>query len=395
MANVGKDTGFSDLDNRIKRHKQQRVTVISIGIVMIVVVCVYLLNSYKNRVFNSYKVEKSIERAEGNEVNYVAYGTNLLRYSRDGASAINSAGTSLWNGSYEMKNPHIDICGNYVVVADIGGYNFVVFDGNNSGVPYKVNLPILQVEVANQGVVAVLMEDKETNLIQLIYPSDTVKPIKAEILTVVEKNGFPLDISLSQDGNKLVTSYVAVQKGIVENYVTFYNFSEVGQNQNNMLGMKSMEGNLVADVEFLGNNTIAIYGESSVVLYTMVEIPSKDGVTIQFEQEIKSSFHTEEYLGFVLEPATGEEENRLVVYNLKGTKVLDTKIDFRYEKIVMYDKEIVFYSDLECNIVKLNGVEKFKHTFPSTIDGLVPINNYNKYFYVNNATVDIIKLTEE
>ena len=50
-----------------------------------------------------------------------AYQNGVLRYSRDGAAAVDRDGNEMWNGSYDMENPALDICEKYAVVADIQG----------------------------------------------------------------------------------------------------------------------------------------------------------------------------------------------------------------------------------------------------------------------------------
>ena len=50
-------------------------------------------------------------------------------------------------------------------------------------------------------------------------------------------------MALSQDGRKLVTSYLSLGNGKLESWVTFYNFGDVGQNYvDNMVGSYSFEG---------------------------------------------------------------------------------------------------------------------------------------------------------
>ena len=42
---------------------------------------------------------------EGGTANYENFGTNVLKYTRDGMSYIDSRGKTVWMASYEMKNP--------------------------------------------------------------------------------------------------------------------------------------------------------------------------------------------------------------------------------------------------------------------------------------------------
>lgn len=125
-----------------------------------------------------------------------AYQNGVLRYSRDGAAAVDRDGNEMWNGSYDMENPALDICEEYAVVADIQGKSLYVYNGSDSGTKLTTDYPILQACVSKQGVVAVLLEDQSSNVIQVYNPYDDNKKLLVEIPTNVEE-GYPVSIDLS------------------------------------------------------------------------------------------------------------------------------------------------------------------------------------------------------
>jgi hypothetical protein len=90
------------------------------------------------------------------------YNGNILKYSRSGISEIDNEGKSLWNGGYEMKQPQVDTCGDYVLVADVTGKQFYVYNGEDEGTSIETSLPIVSAKVARQGVVAVLLQDTDS-----------------------------------------------------------------------------------------------------------------------------------------------------------------------------------------------------------------------------------------
>lgn len=395
MATFVEKSEQNQYEKRIQRHKRQKLFVI-VGIVgVLAVVCVYMVNSYINRKFNSYNVSKTIERQDTGSTAYYPYKNQVLKVSRDGASAVDAEGNITFNGSYEMQKPAVDICEDYIAVADIGGKDIYVFDGENSGTKITVTSPIIQVQVARQGVIAVLTEGKDTNTIQLLKTNTTTDAVIVDRPTNVYSNGFPVSIALSDDGTKLVTSYLLVNNGVIQNQITFYNFGEVGQNEvNKMVGMKDFGKTIVSKVTFLGNDTVCVFKEDGFELFSMKE-KSKEIENITFKQEIKSVFHSSSYVGVVLDNGTQENPYQVVVYDTSGNKVLDCSIDYNYEQIYCTEKEILFFSEYEGHVLKLNGVEKFRYNFPSPVISLLPINDYNKYFLISDNNIDIIKLTEE
>lgn len=380
----------------VERKKYKRTVLVTSIVVILAVVLIfaYLLQSFFNKSYTGYEVVHTTKRTDSNTVKYVKYKNGVIKYSRDGAQAIDSQGNVLWNGSYDLKDPRVDISDNYVAIADIGGKEVYVFNGKDSGTRLETVLPIIKAEVAAQGVVALLLEDKDTNVISIQYPYDTAKPVKAEMKTGVSEDGYPVDISLSNDGLKLATSYFSVKNGVIESKVSFYDFGEVGENEvNKLVGGQPFGNMLIPKISFLSNNTVCAFGEKGFSIFTNMEKP-KEIFKETFKKEIKSIFSNSDYIGFVLESYESDDKYQLLIYNVKGEKLLDKSIDYNYTEVNIYGKEIIFYSDLECIIVRLNGNEKFHYTFDKAINYFMPGNRFDKYILINDTNMEEIKLTE-
>jgi len=92
----------------------------------------------------------------------------------------------------------------------------------------------------------------------------------------------------------------------------------------------------------------------------------------------------------------GEEgtPGQILLYDLKGNKVLEHELDFEYDKIFLSGDDIIMYDNLSCRIMKINGKEKFRYTFAANISALYPINNLDRYFLINASEISEIKLAE-
>lgn len=94
------------------------------------------------------------------------------------------------------------------------------------------------------------MENGESNLIAIYDPYQSGDTLRVEVPTTVNNDGFPIDIALSHDGQKLVTGFLHADS-VLENRITFYNFDEVGQNEiNRQTGMVNLEETLISNVLF-------------------------------------------------------------------------------------------------------------------------------------------------
>lgn len=390
MIRENQGQSLRDYSNRKKRAKRIRNIIISaLFLVIAVLGIVYLLSIY-NRNYQSYEVLKTVDNTGENAVGYLSYSSAVVKYSRDGATAIDKDGSLLWNGSYEMMNPIADTCGKYVVIADKNNKLIHIFNGKGSVGSYTTLYDILKVEIASQGVVAALMEEKDSNYITLYNVDGTVLTEKK---TNVNNEGYPIDISLSDDGEKIVVSYLSFTKGELISTVAFFNFGEVGQNYiDRFVGGYEFEDIIVPRVTFLGNNTACAYKENGFLIYSMIEKPRLI-LEENTEGKIQSILNNDKYTGVVLEAGEASPK-KLLLYDLKGKKILDKALDFDYDKIFLTDEEIIMYDNLTCLVMKMNGKIKFKYTFDGNVKAFYPINNLDRYFLINESKISEILLVE-
>ena len=148
-------------------------------------------------------------------MSFASYKDSVIKYSKDGIAALDGSGKELWNGSYDMASPALDISGDYVVAADIGAKKIVVFNGEDSGKEFTTDYPIVQAEVSKQGVVAVLLEEKTANVIRMYNPYDAQNTLFAEIPTNID-DGYPVSIDISADGVNVAAVYVRDDDGSLD-----------------------------------------------------------------------------------------------------------------------------------------------------------------------------------
>lgn len=376
----------------IKQQKQKKnKNLLSIIVTIVAVLLIlFAINIIKNKSYTSFDITHKIERSDDNSANYVKYKNNILKYSRDGAAVMDAAGNQLWNGTYEMKNPIVDICGDYVAISDKGYKTINIFDGKDKMNSVEVPHPIITTEVANQGVIAVLMEGDNVNYISFY---DKEGKVLVETRSVIKDNGFPVDIAISNDGKKLAASYVTINNGTIQSKVTFNNFGEVGQNYIlQVVGGFDYGQTLIGDLEFIDNDTVVAFGDNKFSVYTMKEVPELL-YQKKVDTEIKSILHSEQYIGIVTENTTGDKKYSLLLYDRKGNKKLDKSIDYDFNTIYLSKDEIIMYSGQEWVICRINGKEKLHHTFNDNISFVLPGNKLNKYIVINDRNIDEVLLT--
>lgn len=378
--------------NFYKENKQKWiVSIVILGLLLLGAGLGIFSYFYGNRCYQHYEVQSKVDRSDSNNVNYMYYKGNILKYSRSGISEIDNTGKSLWNGGYEMKQPQVDVCGDYVVVADVTGKHFYVYNGEDEGTSMETSLPIVRAKVARQGVVAVLLQDKDSNVLDIYNPYSNAENLLVEIPTNVAEEGYPLDFDISPDGKSVVTSYLVVKGSNIETKVSFYNFTEVGQDKNTLVGGKSFGEKMIARIEFIEDDKVAVFHEKGFSVFGQMKQP-ESLVEKTFKEEIKSVAFQNGYLAVVLEKDGKIENQKLILYEEKGREKMQRNIPYEYANMEIHGEEIIFTGNRSCNILRFNGHDKFDYKFEQEIDALYPTSDGEVYTLIDTSTIQKIKL---
>lgn len=379
-----------------KRKKKKRILfiikLVIIGIISIIAISIISFTIYKNKTFKNYVVLTESERTNTAESSYLAFRDSMLKYSKDGIAYVNKSGEDIWNQSYNMNSPKVVIGGNYIVVADLDGNSLYILNQNGKYVSVSTQYPITAVEVSESGMVALVLEDKNSNYISL-YGKDGTNyyDIKASI----DQTGQPVDVALSNDGKRLVISYIAIDGLSFKSVLAFYDYSSIGENEeDNCTGFFEYPEKIVPKVEFINENVVCAYSERKAILFNMKHIPSiiKE---IEFDTDIRSIFSNDEYIGFIYQNTEANEKDdkyKIEVYDIRGNKILTKNTNLDYTKVQATNDEFILSNDLECEIYYFSGKKKFSYNFEKNIIDIVPISKRNQYILIDELSLNFIKL---
>ena len=382
-------------EQRLSEMHQRKVWIVMILLIALVVLSVCIFVFVKMRSFGGIKVVSSVETNYDANANYIEFGDNVLKYTPDGVSYINSKGEVVWTAGEDFKVPIASACGDYAVVADKGGNLVAVYGVEGAVSSVKMPYTVCDVGVAKQGAFAAILESDDTNYIQMY---DKTGNIIYEIRTSIDKSGYPMDIAVSNDGQKLFTSYFKMDGVNIKNNLTAYNFGDVGQNENadRMVGGYSFDEEMIPKVEFITNDVVAAFSDSQIHLYNMKEKPSERAV-VPYDSEISSVFYCEEYIG-IIEPDTSSGSNTGYVvktYDLSGKKMYEYSFNMDYDKIHATNDELIITGGNQCLIILKSGRTKFNYAFDGIIKSMIPTTNRNEYIITYENRIDTVKLRGE
>ena len=378
-----------EFEHKIKAHRRGRaIKILSISVIcaLFLVAVLYLWN---NAVYSSYTEISSFPRVSSSTSTHVNHNGRVLTYSKDGISSIDTKGNVVWNETYQMQNPIVEVNGNAVAIGDYNGHVIYVMDEKGKVGEIDTNLPIRDLCISKTGIVAAVLEDSKVTRLNL-YNSKGKELVKSE--SRMSQNGYPVAVALSDTGEVMEVSYLYVDSGTVKSSVAFYNFSDVGQNSVDRL----VSGNEYADtiipiVGFSGKDTAYAVGNSRISFYQGADKPVSIAEKL-LSEEIQAVYTGDEYVGLVYIDTTGAALYRIDIYDKKGNLVLNQSIDIDYHNILIQKNSVVIYNNTECVMYNMSGKEKYRGTFAKSVSLLIPANKNNRFVMVTSDSIDIIEL---
>lgn len=344
-----------------------------IGLILLavfVLLTVFLVYRWEkeNGTWKNVKEVWAVSLPDTNFSQFIGTETGVLRCSRDGAALYDKNGDMVWNQSFEMTNPIVAVNGSRLAIADQKGFTLYLFDEHGLTGSAQTNLPISRVAAAGNGVAAVILEDTSANYISLFAQDGTALDI--EVKTILAGDGYPIDLSLSEDGTILMASFAYLNQGMMQNKVVFYNFSEAGKNmvQRIVGGFQQYESALVPDVEMLGQKAAVAFADDRISFYSLKNEVSPELVAeITAQQEIRSVFVSDTHVGVVFASGENVRQKELVVYDSRGREVFRRTTELDYRQAAFTGDHVVLYHETECEIYSLRGNLRYAGALSGTI----------------------------
>ena len=372
------------MEQQIDEKKKQKIKLnrmqwtIIIGLLVMVGVLVYALVK-NNRVSGSYEVVTSLSRGDDTSVYYQIMRKGMIRYSKDGMAMTDKSGNLIWTPTYEMTSPAIAVSDPYVAVGDIGANTIYIFNEYGQLGRINTDVPIQEIRISAQGVIAAVLSDSATNYINLY---DKQGNVLGSIKASLQNTGYPLAIALSSDATRLLASYLCMDGSTVKTRVISYNFSDT--QSKHVIDTLELE-ELYPKIEFLENNKAVMFGEKSFVLYNT---DTKE-ITAQqtFENEIASVFCSDQKIGFIFKASDENGQYYMEIYNKAGRKNSSVYFDFDYEGINVYDDEVILYNSQEMAVYQMNGRLKFTSTLNTSVTNIMASWESGMYWLVDDQSL--------
>ena len=302
---------------------------------------------------------------EGNFSGFADFADGVIKYTKDGASYLDSRGKAVWILSYEMKHPMITVNGDFAAIGDRQGNSIYICDKNGIQGQATTSLPVLELSVSAKGVTAAVEEDSKASYIYL-YKKDG-NPLDIYVKSLLSGDGYPVDVSLSPGGTQWITSFMYLEDGMIKNKVVFYNFGLGKNDPKRVVGVfmpQDLSDAMAGRVRFMDDSHAVIFTDKGLQFFsTRIETSPESTAQILLDENIRSISYTDQYAAVVTDNSEGSEPYRLHVYRADGSQVFETAFSFQYSGFDIDEDLVLLYNDNSCLVYNMAGTEKFKGSF--------------------------------
>lgn len=376
------------IKKRYRKRQQKKTIIIAATLCTLIVVGTYLLLSFQK--YSNVNTTKTYTNAGSDNNSYLAFADGILRYSSDGVVYLNKSNTVLWNQPYQIQSPMIESTDQSFAIADQGGTTIMVFTKDGLKGEIETSLTIEKIALSEQGIVSAILKDSKN---PKVVSYDATGNVLVEHDVDINATGYPIGLAMSLDGSLLGVSYLSVQNNVLNDKVIYYNFGSVGQDKtNNEVSSTDYSDTVMPTIYFTNKDTSVIVGEDRFIINTGSQI-QEEKKTVELKKEIKSTFHTNKYIGFVLKN-TDSTNYELRVYNLSGREVMSTDFSGEYSNVKMAGREVIMYEGSRACIYGLNGIQKFRGQLTMDAEEIIPMFGINKYLLINASETQIVRLVK-
>ena len=267
----------------------------------------------------------------------------------------------------------MSISGDYCAIADQGKTAIYIMNKTGTTGQAETNLPITKISVAGTGVTYALLEDSKASYITVFSKEGAALDIS--IKSVLDGDGYPVDIAVSPDGTELIASFASIENGTIQNKVIFYNLSEIGQNagSNRVVGgfTDDFSGHLAGRVHFSDDTHAQAFYDGGIAFFSTKVLTSPElSQKVEIEQTIQAITYADDYIGVITDNSDSEtsaDPYTLTVYRLNGQTVFSTPFQLNYTNFDIDQDRVLVYNNTTLQLYDMSGTLKYSGNIDTSI----------------------------
>lgn len=381
---------LEEIEKQVRRHRRKTFGHVVRFLILLAVVIVGVQLWTALRSYSSYEVRSITERQDSPATRYEAFLGKRIEYSNDGIIYRGTDDELIWNQSFEMVSPVLEICEGYLAIYDQGGTSIYIMTELGLSQKIETSMPVNRVCIANQGTVAVLMKEKAVSYVRL-YDLKGRELANGEFFQ--DKGSFPVDIAFSSDAKKLAVCMLDVTGGKVSSIISFYNFGSVGQNEiDNNVGTYTYEDVLIVDIDYVSAERMIAFSDAGFILFEGEQKPEPKRI-VEYEAAAHSVFHNGKYVGMTYSNPELEGGWHICVYDMNGSVIMENDTTIPYSRIEFLENNEICVRDAHnCELFTIHSIRKFSCTFDEELLKILSGGDSVSYTFVLEHETNEVRL---
>lgn len=358
-----------------------------IGALVVIFILIRLYQGYFSSAGGSTigKTISSIGYEQADKADFYTTDDGIYFVTKDGVIFMNKKGSVIqWQDTYTMMAPVIQGDEDILGVTESGGSVFAVY--NTGGNLYKINADadIVTFGINKRGA-SVLITETESEYTINTYTESGFASFMAK--NPIEE-GFPVGCDISDDGRFLAIAYVYTGYTELETRIVFYNLKQdttvdtSPEEEEEMIASLVRDGQIMGIIRFMKGNELIGLSDSEMVCVSLNAENNSVKCSENWSKTLTNSVSAMTTVGknlFVLglgekklNLENTEEENTLVMYDLRGKELFKTVMEKHIDGLYPGSGgTVVVKTGRTFDAFNRHGAKVLSHTVTQDVDKLL------------------------
>ena len=306
----------------------------------------YLIKDFNTAVDTENVNYETLSYDASSEQSFALYRGGLAVASRSNISAFTATGRRTLNANDAYSKPFVKASDKYMVVYDMGDGNFSVYNSFAKIYSEKLEYPVTDAYMADNGTLAILTRSAEYESEVIIYDDNFDR------VATYKKGSFAFGMSLDDDGERLGVIYADTSGGVICAQVVFYDLKE-----HKKISEHSFEGEFPLACSFLDGGGFAAVTDSTVRIFD--KRLNEKTVSEGFAAERVSAVYADgAYCAVTFNNGIITDENKIFVFDKKGELVYNNIIASDVGQLAVCDGSVFIKNSDGVLRIEMKGGEQ-------------------------------------
>ncbi len=274
----------------------------------------FLIKDFSTAVDTESVNYETLSYDASSDQSFCLYRGGLAVVSRSNVSAFTATGRRTLNNNDTYSKPFAVSSDKYLLVYDMGDGNMALYNSFAKVYSEKLDYPVTAASFSDEGSFAVLTRSEKYESEIIVYNKNFEK------LVNFKKGSFAVDISLSDDAERLGAVYCDTDNGIISTKVVFYDIKK-----HEKLYEYSYTGEFPLACSFLRGGGFAAVTDGAVRIFDkgLVEKSESDGYS---GGVVSAVWCDGEYTAVSVNDGISGDRNTLLVFDKKGKLIYNDTV---------------------------------------------------------------------